>query len=89
MFADQLQEVVQRGALDPQDRDELSFLNAVREMPKMQNFIENAHSQNRNLKLSDLLALSHEYLSRNSNAIRRTLAVNVCRGKKPAGKLTH
>ena len=48
VFADRLQEVAQRGALDPQDRDELfyfAFLNAVRETPKMQNFIEKAHSK--------------------------------------------
>ena len=44
VFADRLQEVAQRGKLDPQDRDELfyfAFLNAVRDTPKMQNFIEN------------------------------------------------
>ena len=92
VFADRLQEVAQRGALDPQDRDELfyfAFLNAVRETPKMQNFIEKAHSKNRNLKLSDLLALSQEYLSRSPTAMRRTVAVNVCRATKPVGKLTH
>ena len=42
VFADRLQEVAQRDALDQHDRDELfyfAFLNAVRETPKMQNFI--------------------------------------------------
>ena len=90
VFADRLQEVAQRGKLDPQDRDELfyfAFLNAVRDTPKMQNFIENAHMRNRNLKLSDLLALSQEYLSRSPTALRRTVAVNVCRTGKPTGKL--
>ena len=90
VFADRLQEVAQRGKLDPQDRDELfyfTFLNAVRDTPKMQNFIENAHMRNRNLKLSDLLALSQEYLSRSPTVLRRTVAVNVCRTGKPTGKL--
>ena len=90
MFADRLQEVAQRGVLDPQDRDELfyfAFLNAVRDTPKMQNFIERAHLKNRNLKLSDLLALSQEYLNRSPTALRRTVAVNVCRPSKPSGKL--
>ena len=90
VFADRLQEVAQRGKLDPQDRDELfyfAFLNAVRDTPKMQNYIENAHMRNRNLKLSDLLALSQEYLSKSPTALRRTVAVNVCRTGKPSGKL--
>ena len=90
VFADRLQEVAQRGLLDPQDRDELfyfAFLNAVREMPKMQNFIERAHLKNRNLKLSDLLALSQEYLNRSPTALRGKVAVNVCRPSKPSGKL--
>ena len=43
--------------------------------------------RNRNLKLSDLLALSQEYLSRSPTALRRTVAVNVCRTGKPTGKL--
>ena len=90
VFADRLQEVAQRGQLDPQDRDELfyfAFLNAVRDTPKMQNFIEKAHAKNRSLKLSDLLALSQEYLNRSPTALRRTVAVNVCRPAKPTGKL--
>ena len=91
VFADRLQEVAQRGLLDPQDRDELfyfAFLNAVRDTPKMQNYIEKAHMKNRNLTLSDLLALSQEYLNRSPTSIRRTVAVNVCRTSKPTGKLT-
>ena len=90
VFADRLQEVAQRGLLDPQDRDELfyfAFLNAVRDTPKMQNFIEKAHAKNRSLKLSDLLALSQEYLNRSPTALRRSVAVNVCRTAKPTGKL--
>ena len=53
----------------------------------MQNYIEKAHLKNRNLKLSDLLALSQEYLNRSPTALRRTVAVNVCRQSKPTGKL--
>ena len=90
VFADRLQEVAQRGLLDPQDRDELfyfAFLGAVKDTPKMQNYIEKAHAKNRNLKLSDLLALSQEYLNRSPTALRRTVAVNVCRSSKPVGKL--
>ena len=90
VFADRLQEVAQRGELDPQDRDELfyfAFLNAVKDTPKMQNYIEKAHARNRNLKLSDLLSLSQEYLNRSPQAMRRTVAVNVCRTAKPVGKL--
>ena len=90
VFADRLQEVAQRGLLDPQDRDELfyfAFLNAVRDTPKMQNYIKKAHMKNRNLTLSDLLALSQEYLNRSPTSLRRTVAVNVCRSSKPTGKL--
>ena len=90
VFADRLQEVAQRGILDPQDRDELfyfAFLNAVKDTPKMQNYIEKAHLKNRNLKLSDLLALSQEYLNRSPTALRRTVAVNVCRQSKPSQRL--
>ena len=43
--------------------------------------------KNRNLTLSDLLALSQEYLNRSPTSIRRTVAVNVCRTSKPTGKL--
>ena len=90
MFADRLQEVAQQGQLDSLDRDELFYfasLNAVKDTPKMQNFIEDAHSKNRNLKLSDLLALSNEYLNRSPTVLRRTVAVNVCRNLKPTNKL--
>ena len=56
-----------------------TFLDAVRDTPRMQNYIENAHMRNRNLKLNDLLALSNEYLSRSPTALARTVAVKVCR----------
>ena len=90
VFADRLQEVAQRGILDPQDGDEFfyfAFLNAVKDTMQMQNYIDKAHLKNRNLKLSDLLAVSQEYLNRSPTALDRTVAVNVCRQSKPTGKL--
>ena len=93
VFADRLQEVAQRGQLDPQDRDELfyfAFLNAVGDIPKMQYFIEQAHSKNRSLKLSDLLALAREYLEKSPTARRRSVAVNVCKPiSQRKGRLSH
>ena len=68
-FSDRLQEIAQQGNLDDRDRDELfyfAFLNAVGDIPKMQYYIEQAHTKNRNLKLSDLLALAREYLEKKS-----------------------
>ena len=53
----------------------------------MQNYIEKAHLKNHNLKLSDLFALSQEYPNRSPTALRRTMAVNVCRQSKPSQKL--
>ena len=85
-FSDRLQEIAQQGNLDDKDRDELfyfAFLNAVGDIPKMQYYIEQAHSKNRNLKISDLLALAREYLERSPTARRRSVAVNVC---KPIGQ---
>ena len=58
-------------------------MNAVCDIPKMQYYIEHAHSKNRNLKISDLLALAREYLERSLTARRRSVAVNVY---KPSGQ---
>ena len=92
-FSDRLQEIAQQGKLDDKDRDELfyfAFLNAVGDIPKMQYFIEQAHSKNRNLKLSDLLALAREYLEKSPTARRRSVAVNVCKPiSQRKGRLTH
>ena len=56
----------------------------------MQYFIEQAHSKNRNLKLSDLLALAREYLEKSPTARRRSVAVNLCKPiSQRKGRLTH
>ena len=92
-FSDRLQEIAQQGNLDDRDRDELfyfAFLNAVGDIPKMQYYIEQAHTKNRNLKLSDLLALAREYLEKSPTARRRSVAVNVCKPiSQRKGKLQH
>ena len=92
-FSDRLQEIAQQGKLDDKDRDDLfyfAFLNAVGDIPKMQYFIEQAHSRNRNLKLSDLLALAREYLEKSPTARRRSVAVNVCKPiSQRKERLTH
>ena len=92
-FSDRLQEIAQQGTLDDKDRDELfyfAFLNAVGDIPKMQYYIEQAHTKNRNLRLSDLLALAREYLEKSPTARRRSVAVNVCKPiSQRKGRLTH
>ena len=92
-FSDRLQEIAQQGTLDDKDRDELfyfAFLNAVGDIPKMQYYIEQAHAKNRNLKLSDLLALAREYLEKSPTARRRSVAVNVCKPiTQRKGRLEH
>ena len=60
------------------------------DIPKMQYYIEQAHTKNRNLRLSDLLALAREYLEKSPTARRRSVAVNVCKPiSQRKGRLTH
>jgi hypothetical protein len=92
-FADRLQEIAQQGSIDERDRDELfywAYLQSLDDMPKMQNHIENAHTSNRRMQLSELLNLSREYLEKSPTTKRRSVAVSVCKPyTQRKGMLSH
>jgi hypothetical protein len=78
-FVDRLQEIATRGHIDVTDRNELfygAFIRAIQGTPKMQLYVEQAHSQNRDLTLSDLLALVRRYRNLSPTTERRTVAAN-------------